>query len=293
MTGFIKSLYLSSIWCKVVVVSSFAIMYYYYNRTPSTYEGFEQQKQFIIKQGADIYDQFYVNLYDDLVGDDEKNKFEVNNLIKITKIAETDLILDIGSGTGNLVKAFSTKGYTAMGLDKSGHMVAKAREKNPELDFSVGDAMDTLLYTPHSFNLITCLYFTIYDIKDKIRFFQNSYEWLKPGGYFAIHLMVTNEPLKISSSGNSEDINSSRSRIKFNDFTYKSKFELKDDTATFDEDFTDSNGKVRENMRRLHIPATDEIINTVKNAGFILEGKFDLGPVNYDNHYIYIFYKPE
>jgi len=293
MTGFINSLYFSSIWCKVVVVSSFAIMYYFYYRTPTTREGFAQQKRFIIKQGADIYDQFYASVYDDLIGDDKKNLYEVTNLIKITKISKSNLILDVGSGTGDLVSTFSTKGYTATGLDKSEYMVAKAREKNPNLDFTMGDATNTLLYAPHSFHLITCLYFTIYDINDKMRFFQNAYEWLLPGGYFAIHLMVTDEPLEMLSSDNSKKVSGKQSRIKFEDFTYKSKFSLKNDIGIFEEGFTDSTGKVRKNMRRLHVPATDETLDQIKNIGFILEGKFDLTPVNYDNHYIYIFYKPE
>jgi SAM-dependent methyltransferase len=290
MTHFIKSLYLSSIWCKVVVISSFAIIYYYYNKTPDTREGFAQRKKFIIKQGLDIYDKFYANIYDDIVGHGKKNQYEVDNIIKITKIVKTDLILDIGSGTGNIVSNFSAKGYTAIGLDKSRYMVAKALEKNPGLDFSVGDAVDTLLYTPHTFNLITCLYFTVYDIDDKSRLFQNTYEWLKPGGYFAIHLMVTDTPQKIL-TGDSK--NNSQSRTKFKDFTYKSKFNIDNNVAIFNEDFTDSSGKIRKNMRRLHIPTTDKMVNMITDRGFVLDGKFDLTPINYDNHYIYIFYKPE
>ena len=44
-----------------------------------------------------------------------------------------------------------------------------------------------------TFTHITCLYFTIYYIKDKRLFFENCFKWLKPHGVLVIHLVNMNK----------------------------------------------------------------------------------------------------
>ena len=72
--GFIKTLYNSSRWCKLVILLTIIIAYYLIYKTPVTREGFIQQQKFLIKQGTDIYDPFYASVYDDLVFDKVKNE---------------------------------------------------------------------------------------------------------------------------------------------------------------------------------------------------------------------------
>ena len=52
--GFIKTLYNSSRWCKLVILLTIIIAYYLIYKTPVTKEGFIQQQKFLIKQGTDI-----------------------------------------------------------------------------------------------------------------------------------------------------------------------------------------------------------------------------------------------
>ena len=47
-------------------------------------EGFEQTKEFITKKGPMIYDDFYTNVYDDLVFNQIKNDYEVGEIINKT-----------------------------------------------------------------------------------------------------------------------------------------------------------------------------------------------------------------
>jgi len=300
--GFIKTLYNSSRWCKLVILLTIIIAYYLIYKTPVTREGFIQQQKFLIKQGTDIYDPFYASVYDDLVFDKVKNEYEIGKIIQATGPTNQSLILDIGSGTGDHVASFVSKGYNAVGLDISPPMVAIAREKYPNLDFSVGNATEVMLYPAHTFTHITCLYFTIYDINNKFLFFRNCYEWRHPGGYLTVHLvdrdsidpLLTNNkyPLLLSEA-NKVKIGDATSYVRFNNFKYKSKFNLDNDFATFDEVFTDPNGKVRKNIHHLYMPSQKKIIQLAQDAGFVLEGKIDLLPVNYGNQYIYIFYKPD
>jgi len=300
--GFIKTLYNSSIWCKIVIVSAIVIAYYLMYKTPTTVEGFVQRQKFLLKQDLEIYDPFYSNIYDDLIYDKVRNEYEVGQIIQNTNPTQHSLILDIGSGTGDTVAAFNNKGYNAVGLDLSPPMVAIASEKYPNMEFSVGNATNVMLYPAHTFTHITCMYFTIYDIKDKFLFFRNCYEWLRPGGYLTLHLVnkdnlqednTDKNALNMLSSINSRKQDDSKSYFKFNNFKYKSKFTLDKDIGLFDETFTGPTGKVRKNIHKLFMPSHEKIVNLAQEAGFITEGKIDLSPVNYENQYIYIFYKPD
>ena len=71
-------------------------------------EGFEQTKEFITKKGPMIYDDFYANVYDDLVFNQIKNDYEVGEIVNKTTPDTESLILDIGSGTGHHVKSLAT-----------------------------------------------------------------------------------------------------------------------------------------------------------------------------------------
>ena len=74
-------------------------------------EGFVQKNKFEMKQGTDIYDDFYASIYNDLVFDKIKNEYEVGEIINTTHPTEHSLILDIGSGTGQHVAELNDKGY--------------------------------------------------------------------------------------------------------------------------------------------------------------------------------------
>ena len=93
-------------------------------------------------------------------------------------------VLDIGSGTGHHVKNLSDNGYKAIGIDTSPAMIKKAKKIYPDMDYQNVDALSVISFPQNSFSQITCLYFTIYYIKDKQQFFNNCIHWLKPGGFF-------------------------------------------------------------------------------------------------------------
>ena len=48
-------------------------------------EGFVQQKKFVMKEGVNCYDDFYSEIYDDLVYDEVKNDFEIGELNRLIK----------------------------------------------------------------------------------------------------------------------------------------------------------------------------------------------------------------
>ena len=268
-------------------------------------EGFVQKNKFEMKQGTDIYDDFYASIYNDLVFDKIKNEYEVGEIINTTHPTEHSLILDIGSGTGQHVAELNDKGYPTIGLDLSPGMIGQAKKKYPNLKFKNGNALEFMLYPAHSFTHVLCLYFTIYYIEDKQQFLKNCYDWLKPGGYFVLHLVNRNkfdpiinsaDPLQIVSAQRYAKKRITNSLIKFKDFQYRGDFKLNkdNDIATFEEIFKDDKTKhIRQNVHKMYIPPQKHILSIAKELGFVLKGKIDLVPVQYEYQYLYVLYKPE
>jgi len=240
-----------------------------------------------------------------LVFSNQKDEYEVGEIVNKTTPTSESKILDVGSGTGHHVAEMSTRGLDVLGIDISPSMVKKAKEDFPQYKFEVGDATNSGEFAPNSFTHITCMYFTIYYIKDKTQFFQNAMKWLKPGGYLVLHLVDRDQfdpilppgnPLLYVSPQRYAQKRITSTKVKFNDFSYSADFKLNQstDVATFEEKFkNDSDGKVRKNEHIMYMPKLDTIINEVQQQGFILDSKVDLLNVQYEYQYLYFFVKPE
>ena len=273
----------------------------YYHPSP---EGFNQIEKFKIKKNDNLYDDFYCSIYDDIVYDGRKNSYEVDEISRIFKKANSKSIVDIGCGSGHHVNLLSKKGFDVNGIDKSSSMITKAKKKYPKQKFKVGDALESVQFEPSSKDAITCLYFTIYYIEDKKRFIDNCYNWLKPGGYFVVHLVnrdkfdpIVNsaDPLHIVSAQKYAKKRITNSLIKFKDFQYKANFNFDkpNNKAEFTETFKDdTSGHVRKNVHTLYMDTQKNILALAKQRGFILKGKIDLVRTMYEYQYIYILYKP-
>ena len=269
-----------------------------------TIEGFEQQEKVTIKEGPEVYDNFYVNIYDDLVFNQLKNEYEVGQIMKATKPTSESKILDIGSGTGHHVALLSAQNLDATGVDISQFMVSKAKENYPDEKFIKGDALNNNLFTPSMFTHITCLYFGIYYFRDKLQFFKNCMKWLMPGGYLVVHIVDRDmfdpilppaNPLIIVSPQKYANKRITQSKITFNNMDYVANFDMvpNSDQAVFSEKFHNkSDNKTRKNKHTFKMETDKKIVELAKQAGFLLQGKIDLIKVGYEYQYLYVFVKP-
>jgi SAM-dependent methyltransferase len=260
--------------------------------------------KFVFKQGTAIYDDFYAEIYDYLVFNRIKNDFEIGIISNSAMPSEKSIIADIGCGTGHHVADLSSKNLQVIGIDISPSMIKKARENNPYIvhNFKVGDGLDGTLFKDDSLTHILCLYFTIYYIKDKMRFFYNCINWLMPGGYLIIHLvdkykfdpiLPPGNPLYIVSPQKYAKDRITKTKITFNDFIYDSNFKLDDnDIATFDEKFKFNDGRVRKQEQVLYMEDLPTIINMAQEAGFLIHAKIDMVKCAYEYQYLYVFVKP-
>ncbi len=267
-------------------------------------EGFTQSKKYIEKNGSDVFDDFYVKVYDSLYNSTAKDNFEILSIQKNTNINKSSKILDIGSGTGNLVGYYNKKGYDIVGIDNSSAMIEKSKEKYPEADFRKIDVLQAINFQSNTFTHITCMFFTIYYIENKERFFSNCIQWLKPGGYLILHLVDREnfdpivpaaDPLVGISAQKHSDKRITKSYVKFKDCEYKANFHLKNDEnlGNFTEKFkSDSNGHIRQNNHKLFMPTQKSILKQAKDVGFIMQQKIEMKQCQYDNQYLYILTKP-
>lgn len=260
--------------------------------------------KFVIKQGVAVYDDFYANVYDYLVFNSIKNDYEIGTILNNTMPNEKSVIADIGCGTGHQVSDLSSRNLNITGVDISPAMIKKAIDEHPYIshNFKVGDGLDGHLFQSNSLTHILCLYFTIYYMKDKMRFFYNCMNWLMPGGYLIVHLVDKHKfdpilppgnPLYIVSPQKYAKERITKTKITFNDFVYDSNFKLDDnDIATFSEKFKFNDGRVRKQEQTLYMEDISTIVNMAQEAGFLVHAKIDMVKCAYEYQYLYIFTKP-
>lgn len=266
-------------------------------------EGFSQNDAYILMKNDEIYDDFYAQIYDEIHRPKHRITHELINIINTTKpTTRNSVFLDIGSGTGDVVKYLSDAGYQAFGLDKSHAMVEMSVKKHPDCNFKEGDVLEPMGFEHKSFSHILCTYFTIYHIKDKLSFFRNCYQWLVPNGYLVLHLIDAEDFDTVSPAAKANlvanpnkytDKKITKSIVKFENFSYNLSYDyqkITDGELCRTEIFKDeATGHVRENEEVLYVDAKENILKIAKYAGFNLYAQFDMKSNLDDEHqYIYI-----
>lgn len=303
-----RSLKKMPVWFHLVILLAIIyILLCIYRQASPIKEGFVDQKEkFIVKKGIDLYDDFYVNIYDELFYRELSNQYEVGSIENITKPTSESNILVIGSGTGHIVNTFNEQKYKVMGLDESKSMVNYSKKHYPHLNFKVGSPVKAITFNQDEFTHIVCLNLTFYYYKNQTQFLQNVYRWLKPGGYFVVQLVDKNKfdpvvpaakPFVMVNPQSFAENRITTSSVIFNNFNYKSDFKIfPNDFVQFREIFKDTapgSNKVRENDHKMWVPQRQTVINMAKDTGFITYAQVDLMMAQMEYQYLYVFQKPE
>ena len=271
-----------------------------YNQNSRKLEGFRQSDRYILKEDNQIYDEFYTQIYDDLMLPQNRTKYELLKIIEMTEPSKDySVFLDIGSGTGHTVHNLKQSGYQAHGIDQSKSMVGFSQTKFSDISVKCGDVKDPIIFDRSTFTHILCMGMTIYEIENKWVFFQNSYFWLQQNGYLIIHLVDREKFGTIVPAGKPEVLDNpqkySENRITdtivdFIDFKYKSTYDFsKKCQVIHKETFTDMKTQnIRENEKTLHMDSIEDILLLATKYGFLTKGKIELET---EGEYIYIFEK--
>lgn len=296
------------IWFHLLILLAILyILIHIYNDMQPRREGFiDQSDKFIVKKGVDLYDDFYVNIYDELFFREVVNQYEVGSIQNITKPTTESNILLIGSGTGHIAEEFRKDNIKIMGIDESQSMVKYAQKEYPSIPFKVANPLKSITFNANTFTHILCLNLNYYQYKNKYQFLQNVYNWLRPGGYFVVQLVDKNKfdpvvpaakPFIMVNPQSFADKRITTSSVVFNNFNYKSDFQVfPNDFVQFREIFKDTtpgSSKVRENIHKLWIPPKQKVIQECKEIGFIAYAEVDLLMAQMEYQYLYVFQKPE
>ena len=272
-------------------------------------ENFDNFSNHVVYESPEeIYDTFYSNIYDKLFESKTKNHFELYNIKNYTiddnKYFKRDEvnILDLGCGTGEHLKILKEYKLKFVGIDKSMKMLQKAREKLPESILVKGDFMVKKNFKNREFTHVTCFFFTLYYSSDPEKLFNNVNFWLKPKGYFCVHVVNKEkfDPVLEKSSSliplynpqKHSDSRITKTKLKFNKFNYIADWEFNDNKVIFEENFLfNDNSQHTRNIHKLYINSIDFYKKLAKKTGFELIKIIDLTPSNHDFNYIYIFQK--
>ena len=93
-------------------------------------------------------------------------------------------LLDIGCGTGLFIEKYLGNGGTAVGIDLSRNMIARAKGRCGLTDFSLGTG-ESLPFCDNSFDAISSLLVFSY-LRDPSAMLQEAYRVLRPGGAISI-----------------------------------------------------------------------------------------------------------
>lgn len=280
-----------------------------YNRTNFTAagtEGFRQAEPFVVRRDNDIYDDFYAEIYDRLMMPEKRVPFEIDAIVANTQASPKSAFLEIGSGTGYLVKSLKERGFDAYGIDRSQAMVDYSISKYPEVPVKCGTVADPITFEKNTFSHILCMYFTVYQFADKVAFFRNCYHWLLPNGCLVLHLVDPDQYDAVVPRGKPDTVFSMRdispakritnTEIDFGDFYYTSGLTSSPDepnTVTITEKFTDRRThSVRQNEQTLTMEPVKKVLQIARYCGFIIQGKMDYKECNGDSHqYLYFLEK--
>ena len=288
------------IWLNRLVILTAIVfgIFLYRKLCPSQKEHFSQKSPFILRQDNAIYDPFYIEYYDDLHATDSYCEDDFHFIKETTHpVAESSVFLDIGCGTGKLLRKMEDNGYTAFGVDKSKSMGEACKHKVDCNDVLI----DPMLYDNKTFTHITCTHFTIYEMEKKETFFRHCYLWLQCGGYLIVHLVDPEKYTKVTPSI-VDDISMSMStsmvtktNLEYLDYAYRSEYKQKETNYLFTETFTDRyTENVRQNQSTLYMSEPKQtILDLATRCGFVLYRETTYNKKIKDPHqYLVVFMKP-
>jgi SAM-dependent methyltransferase len=296
-------------FCLLIIIVLMFILIYIYKIEKPVQEGFinNQKEDFLVKKGIELFDDFYVSIYDELFFKELVNEYEIGSISNITKPTNESNMLIIGSGTGHITDAFNKEGIKVTGLDESKSMIKYSKNEYPSINFINDSPKKSMLFNEKHFTHILCLNMTMYYYKDKKQFLQNVYNWLMPGGYFVVQLVDKNKfdpvvpaakPFILVNPQSVSEKRITKSTVIFNNFDYKSDFQVfPNDFVQFKETFKDNSTsvtspKTRQNIHKMWIPSKISIINMAKETGFITFAQVDLLMAQMEYQYLYVFQKP-
>lgn len=105
----------------------------------------------------------------------------LKSLLETCGLGSASEVLEVGCGTGNYIAAVeSSTGCACWGIDPSGQMLSRARERSTNIRFQFGRA-EGLDFPPDFFDLLFSVD-VIHHVGDRSAYFREAYRVLRAGG---------------------------------------------------------------------------------------------------------------
>ena len=166
-----------------------------------TYKDNKPNTVFDSEEGYDKYAEFYDKKLAYLDG------FEKNLIVRMAGDLDGKKVLDLGCGTGRLIKPLLEKGAQVCGADISSKMLKIAEKKFSKVKFFKTDAEKTP-FKDDRFDIVVAG-FLIVHVKDLDKVFREVYRILKPGGCFIVSNINQRKAPKLKTPSREEIVISS------------------------------------------------------------------------------------
>jgi SAM-dependent methyltransferase len=294
---------------QLLIISFIAILYYVYKEYVDDHdmlyekEGFSQDESYIYKRNNESFDSFYIEIFDMIYNNSHNFPLEIEHIIKTTNPDKNSNILDLCSNTGLFVNEFKKYNYNIYGLENINDMITYSNKNYPDARIIKGTIDNPMTFNNNTFTHIVCNNFNFYRYKNKEKVFSQCNYWLKPNGYFILHLVNPHKfdtimPIaKPSLYKNIQKWNEDRIKkceVDFLGFKYKSEYNFEDNnTLTLKEKFIDKeSNNIREQEREYYMDSLKNIETLALKNNFHLHSKAKMSKINNDDYqYIYIFEK--
>ena len=308
----------------LLVINYLGIIVYDRFITPRPYsitEGFEnpgtaaEASKYNWLENDEIYDSFYVDIYDKITQGAPRTQAESTLIIKEWEKNSTEprtawKVLDIGAGTGVAAASFAKLNVgSIICLDKSEAMLKYIRnttlpatnlteEQKKAITTLEGDFNDSSILKTSEVSHAYMTYFTIYYAHDIETLLRNVKVWVKPGGCLSIEvvnkykfdpILDSASPFLFSTQKYSQE-RRMKSRVTFNKMDYEAEFDMTNDPQVeFRETFRFKDGTIRRQRHRLNMLAINDIVKMATYAGWTYKGYTDLIGVGFEYAYLLHF----
>lgn len=143
-----------------------------------SYKGKKKSNVFGSSDGYDLY----ASLYDESLG--FLNSFEKDEILKMFRDLKGKKVLDLGCGTGRLIRDIRNYGGTVIAVDISEEMLKIVEKKYPDVEMVCADAKN-LPFNEGEFDVVVAS-FLIVHLKTLEQVFAEVYRILKDGGIFIV-----------------------------------------------------------------------------------------------------------